>query len=247
MITGYNTDVPHSDVVFHVQTEDKGIASAFIESLVYVGGQVLAKKRTSYKSALDAGEGKKRIVEMMDQQHRLTIAEIQSGKYDSQVPGAKAAESSMSAEEFLKDPKVTPEVEVEVEHLPTPEPTRQVTTSEAESPTLDRIIMDYLNSESEQEALILMMDADHEFGLGETVALRFRTKGSLSGQSVPGTRISVKMISTAVEPATLAQGETNAEGDLRLSVDIPALRRGSSALIVTASSAIGTAEIKQLL
>jgi hypothetical protein len=55
------------------------------------------------------------------------------------------------------------------------------------------------------------------------------------------------MISTVVEPATLAQGETNAAGELGLSVSIPALQRGSSALIVTASSSIGTAEIKQLL
>ncbi len=245
MITGYNTDVPHADAVFHVQTEDKGLASAFIESLVYVGGQVLAKKRTSYKSALDAGEGKKRIVELMDQQHRLTIAEIKSGKYDGQIPGAKLAESAMSAEERLEQPTASPEVEIE--HLAIPEPTRQVATAEEESPTLDQIIMDYLNSESEQEALILMMDADHEFALGETVALRFRTKGSLSGEAVPGTRISVKMISTVVEPATLAQGETNAAGELGLSVSIPALQRGSSALIVTASSSIGTAEIKQLL
>jgi hypothetical protein len=245
MITGYNTDVPHADVVFHVQTEDKGLASAFIESLVYVGGQVLAKKRTSYKSALDAGDGKKRIVELMDQQHRLTIAEIKSGKYDGQIPGAKQAGSSMSAEDLLEQPTATPEVEIE--HLPAPDPTRQVAAAEGDSPTLDQIIMDYLNSESEQEALILMMDADHEFALGQTVALRFRTKGSLSGQPVPGTRISVKMISTVVEPATLAQGETNAEGELGLSVSIPALQRGSSALIVTASSAIGTAEIKQLL
>jgi hypothetical protein len=245
MITGYNTDVPHADAVFHVQTEDKGLASAFIESLVYVGGQVLAKKRTSYKSAVDAGEGKKRIVELMDQQHRLTIAEIKSGKYDRQIPGGKQTESSMSAEEILEQPTASPEVEIE--HLPTPEPTSQVATAEGDSPTLDQIIMDYLNSESEQEALILMMDADHEFALGETVALSFRTKGSLSGQAVPGTRISVKMISTVVEPATLAQGETDAEGELGLSVSIPALQRGSSALIVTASSGIGTAEIKQLL
>ena len=245
MITGYNTDVPHSDVVFHVQTEDKGIASAFIESLVYVGGQVLAKKRTSYKIALESGEGKKRIVELMDQQHRLTIAEIQSGKYDSLIPGAKAAESSMSPEELLEHPTEAPEVEVE--HLSTPEPTRRADTPPGESPTLDQIIMDYLNSESEQEALILMMDSDHEFALGETVVLHFRTKGSLSGQAVPGTQISVKMISTVVEPATLARGETNGEGELHLSVDIPALQRGSSALIVTASSTIGTAEIKQLL
>jgi hypothetical protein len=245
MITGYNTDVPHADVVFHVQTEDKGIASAFIESLVYVGGQVLAKKRTSYKSALEAGEGKKQIVELMDQQHRLTIAEIQSGKYDNQVPGAKAAQSSMSAEVLPEQPTAAPEVEVE--HMPPLDPTRRVDAPGGESPTLDQIIMDYLNSESEQEALILMMDADQEFALGETVSLNFRTKGSLSGQAVPGTRISIKLISTVVGPATLAQGETNAEGELRLSVDIPPLQRGSSALIVTASSAIGTAEIKQLL
>lgn len=245
MITGYNTDVPHSGVVFHVQTEDKGLASAFIESLVYVGGQVLAKKRTSYKSAIDAGEGKQRIVELMDQQHRLTIAEIQSGKYNHQIPGVKAAESALSDQQRLEQTLSSPEVEVE--HLTTAEPTRQVATSDGEGPTLDQIIMDYLNSESEQEALILMMDSDHEFALGETVALRFRTKGSLSGQPVPGTRISVKMISTVVEPATLARGETNASGELGLSVTIPALQRGSSALIVTASSAIGTAEIKQLL
>ncbi len=245
MITGYNTDVPHADVVFHVQTEDKGVASAFIESLVYVGGQVLGKKRTSYKNALDAGEGKKQIIAVMDRQHRLMIAEIQSGKYDNQIPGPRAAGSSTSAEEILVEPIAHPDVEVE--HLPTAQPAPQAGTPDGEGQTLDQIIMDYLNSEAEQEALILMMDADQEFALGEAAVLRFRTKGSLSGQVVPGTRISVKIISTVAEPATLAQGETDAKGELRLSVTVPTLQRGSSALIVTASSAIGTAEIKQLL
>ena len=41
MITGYNTDVSHRDLVMHVQTEDKGLESATIESLVYVGGMGL--------------------------------------------------------------------------------------------------------------------------------------------------------------------------------------------------------------
>jgi hypothetical protein len=245
MITGYNTDVPHSDVVFHVQTEDKGLASAFIESLVYVGGQVLAKKHTSYKEALEAGEGKDRIVALMDRQHRLMIAEIHSGRYDHLVPGARVVGSRPSAQEMLEEPAPGPEIEVEHLH-PRPSSGRPA-DSGGEGPTLDQIIMDYLNSESEQEALILMMDSDHEFALGETVSLRFRTKGSLSGQVVPGTRISVKMISTVAEPATLAQGETDADGQLRISVAIPGVQRGSSALIVTASSAIGTAEIKQLL
>ena len=52
MITGYNTDVRHGEVVYHVQTEDKGAANPFIESLVYVGGQVLASKRASYADLL---------------------------------------------------------------------------------------------------------------------------------------------------------------------------------------------------
>ena len=52
MITGYNTDVRHNEVVFHVQTEDKGLGNPCIESLVYVGGQVLASKRASYAEML---------------------------------------------------------------------------------------------------------------------------------------------------------------------------------------------------
>ena len=45
----------------------------------------------------------------------------------------------------------------------------------------------------------------------------------------------------------LADGETDDQGNLGLSLDVPDLRRGHSALIVTASSTIGTAEIKHLL
>ncbi|MES1243218.1 MAG: hypothetical protein ABUT39_16515 [Acidobacteriota bacterium] len=56
MITGYNTDVRHNDVVFHVQTEDKGLGNPFIESLVYVGGQVLASKRSNYADLLSEGK-----------------------------------------------------------------------------------------------------------------------------------------------------------------------------------------------
>ncbi|HYX25988.1 MAG TPA: hypothetical protein VFC23_17670, partial [Thermoanaerobaculia bacterium] len=74
MITGYNTDVRHGEVVFHVQTEDKGTANPFIESLVYVGGQVLASKRASYADLLAEGREEKEIVAFMDHQHRTMIA-----------------------------------------------------------------------------------------------------------------------------------------------------------------------------
>ena len=117
----------------------------------------------------------------------------------------------------------------------------------SERETLDEIILDYLDSKAEEEHLILMMEVDREFALGEPAALEFRTKASISGEPVPRTRISVKMISTVTAPSTLAYGETDELGELRLALEVPDLRRGSSALIVTASSSIGTAEIKHLL
>ena len=47
MITGFNTDIEHGGVTYHVQTEDKGLETPLILSLVYVGGAIIASKRTS--------------------------------------------------------------------------------------------------------------------------------------------------------------------------------------------------------
>ena len=91
MITGYNTDVRHGEVVFHVQTEDKGISNPFIESLVYVGGQVLASKRASYAEMIAEGKDEKDIVALMDHQHRTMIAAIRHGKLDAKFAALAAS------------------------------------------------------------------------------------------------------------------------------------------------------------
>ncbi|HEY6148420.1 MAG TPA: hypothetical protein VIZ69_12000, partial [Thermoanaerobaculia bacterium] len=74
MITGYNTDVKHNNRVFHIQTEDKGESSPHIESLVYVGGQILATRKTSYAELIESGRDDKAVQELMEQQHRTMIA-----------------------------------------------------------------------------------------------------------------------------------------------------------------------------
>ncbi|HWP52513.1 MAG TPA: hypothetical protein VN476_00185, partial [Pyrinomonadaceae bacterium] len=55
MITGYNTDVEFDGVVYHVQTEDKGLDTPVILSLVYSGGAILASKRASYDDLVARG------------------------------------------------------------------------------------------------------------------------------------------------------------------------------------------------
>jgi len=113
--------------------------------------------------------------------------------------------------------------------------------------TLDQVILEYLTHEAEQEQLVLMLEESRNVGLGQHAALELHAKSSKSGQGISGANVSVKMISTASEPKVLAKGEADPGGVVRLDFDIPHLARGTSALIITASSAIGRAELKQLL
>ncbi len=78
-------------MVYHVQTEDKGISNPFIESLVYVGGQVLASKRASYAELLAEGKDEKDIVALMDHQHRTMIAAIRHGRLDAKFAALAAS------------------------------------------------------------------------------------------------------------------------------------------------------------
>ncbi|HSI88336.1 MAG TPA: hypothetical protein VK918_04715, partial [Pyrinomonadaceae bacterium] len=55
MITGYNTDIEHEGVTYHVQTEDKGLTKPIILSLVYNGGTILASKRAPYDDLVSSG------------------------------------------------------------------------------------------------------------------------------------------------------------------------------------------------
>lgn len=82
MITGFNTDVVHAGTTYHVQTEDKGTETPLILSLVYVGGAILASKRTSYKDLLDAGFDAEQLAERLQRQHKLICAAIKAGRID---------------------------------------------------------------------------------------------------------------------------------------------------------------------
>ena len=80
MITGFNTDVEHDGTVYHVQTEDKGLETPFILSLVYVGGAILASKRAPYNDLLAQGFDQALLGERVQRQHKLICAAISAGR-----------------------------------------------------------------------------------------------------------------------------------------------------------------------
>jgi hypothetical protein len=93
VITGFNTDVKHAERVYHVQTEDRGIANPVVESLVYVGGEILLSKKSPYKDLVTGDRvDEKALREMMDLQHRRVIEAVRRGRLDKGKIGEAPAD-----------------------------------------------------------------------------------------------------------------------------------------------------------
>ena len=120
MITGFNTDIEHEGVVYHVQTEDKGLDTPIILSLVYAGGTILASKRSPYEDLIASGFSDEVLAERLKRQHKLICAAIHSGRIDDlkkmtrpvKQP-ASVVKETVTAEPVLEEPEIsaTPVVE----------------------------------------------------------------------------------------------------------------------------------------
>ena len=103
MITGFNTDIEYEGVVYHVQTEDKGLESPLILSLVYAGGAILASKRSRYEDLIEAGFDEEALAQRVKKQHRLICAAINAGRIeDLKKMGAKEAKAAEPEAEPLE-------------------------------------------------------------------------------------------------------------------------------------------------
>lgn len=231
MITGFNTDIKHNDKVYHIQTEDKGLQNPYIESLVYVGGEILASKKTSYAEQVKSGVDEKWIGSLMEQQHRTMIAAIKRGRFDGPADPTKVG---------------APRPTVQVPH-PTEGAAPAAAVSDGEEKTLDQVIIDYLASEAESEHLELSVLNATEFYSGTPVEVRVATKKSLSQNPIAAAAIEVKVISTVEPPRVIFRGKTAADGTAVVRCTIPSFREGTAAVIISAQSPIGNDEVKQLV
>ena len=233
MITGFNTDIRHNEKVYHIQTEDKGLQNPYIESLVYVGGEILASKKTSYAEQLKGGGAdEKWIGNLMEQQHRTMIAAIKRGRFDNP---ADATASAASTTGQMAKPTLS---------APLPEGAAAAVSEER---TLDQVIIDYLASEAESEHLELSLMNQVDFVAGTPIELRVATKKSLSQSPIAAAAIEVKVISTVEPPRVVFRGKTAADGTAVVRCTIPTFGEGTAAVIISAQSPIGNDEVKQLV
>ena len=79
MVMGFNTDIQHKGVVYHVQTEPR--KGAGIETVVYTRGAVIHKFTTSYQDRLNTSDfNEDKLRRLLEDQHRQVIARIRAGE-----------------------------------------------------------------------------------------------------------------------------------------------------------------------
>ena len=81
-MAGINTEIEQRGLNFHVQTQDQGIRTHYVESVIYRSGKVLSSRRTYYTSFLNNPSLQEKINEIIKEQHDLILKEIAAGRFD---------------------------------------------------------------------------------------------------------------------------------------------------------------------
>lgn len=79
---GYNTRVEYRGSAYLVQTQDKGLAARYVETLIYKSGRLLTSRKTPYTHLMSSPDVEAAIERIMEDQHKRTLDEIVGGKLD---------------------------------------------------------------------------------------------------------------------------------------------------------------------
>lgn len=103
MLIGYNTNVPYKGTMYHVQTEDSGLKSPVIITLLYLKGTILASKKTNYSHLVANPDYKEKVRELMKEQHKAMIRELIAGKHTGETETHSGAKNENTAPEQTQD------------------------------------------------------------------------------------------------------------------------------------------------
>jgi hypothetical protein len=96
MLFGHNTNVTLDGTVFHVQTEDRGVNSATLDTTVHCRGRVLHRRTNKYHDLLPLDAGKeKSLKSRLDEQHFGVVEELKTGALKVEAPPMPPPRSSV--------------------------------------------------------------------------------------------------------------------------------------------------------
>ncbi len=261
MITGFNTDVEHDGVVYHVQTEDKGLDSPVILSLVYSGGAILASKRAPYSDLVASGFSEEVLAERLKRQHRLICAAIHSGRIEDL--------KRMGSHSVATPPPAMVEIDygLEPEYQPAPEEVkpRAAPPSEEEfdpevtlisspaPPPLDTEIGEPTQSPlgeipaADQGLVVTLLD-EREFRSGQSLTVRVLVTQKVGEGEKPlnNVAVSLKVLGTTFRPQIYST-KTAKNGIATVDARIPEFTSGRAAILVRAVAHGLSTEIRRIV
>ena len=261
MITGFNTDVEYEGVVYHVQTEDKGLNSPLILSLVYVGGTILASKRSRYEDLIASGFDERELTLRLQRQHQLICAAIRSGRLEDLKRMSKREAETRTTQKAKPSKPASAASNSRPDQAPAapptlpPKPAPPAKAKPAGSPADNRkqaapppVKTDTAVAAPVEGELHLVLLKEKEFRGGETVTLRVRvSRGPEEGQNtVADAPVTVKILGTAFRPI-ISSAQTDENGIASVSVTLPRFTTGRAALLIHVAIDGKEAEIRRII
>ena len=81
MVTGFNHNVLYNGEVYHVQTEESGIARPVIVTLLFKGGAILCSMKIDYSDILKTENLEQVVEDLMKDQHKQMFRRLKAGEF----------------------------------------------------------------------------------------------------------------------------------------------------------------------
>lgn len=117
MIVGFNHNVTYRGVGFHVQTEDSGVKSPQLITLLYHGGTIISSQKTTYADIIKVDNLEQVVEELAKEQHKGMLRRLTGGEFDERI-----AQFGITLNPAAAQPVAPPAPEIKPEAPATPEP-----------------------------------------------------------------------------------------------------------------------------
>ena len=132
MVVGFNHNIMYKGEMFHIQTEDSGVANPHIITLLYRGGTIMASKKTSYADIIKVENLDHVVEDLMKEQHKDMLRRLKAAEFDARI----FAPQQQVAAQPAPPPTVSPSS--------TTAPQKPSVESASSTQSLDEIILEYL-------------------------------------------------------------------------------------------------------
>ncbi|MBW2241859.1 MAG: hypothetical protein JRH01_07715 [Deltaproteobacteria bacterium] len=85
MLTGFNTNIRHRGVLFHVQSEDSGRNHPHVITHLFHGGNIMASEKSSYAEKVDDRDLESVVRGIMESQHKAVLKRLRAGDFDAAI------------------------------------------------------------------------------------------------------------------------------------------------------------------